>query len=391
MNPAPALFGDAMNKAPAARHEAVGNTRAMAGRRFAALDAWRGLAALSVVFGHQSAGDLGNGWVLSFYLAVDFFFVLSGFVLAYRYWDDLAVRRTSFWPVVVARFARLYPAHVFVLVTLLLAFGVEAIPAVIGGAPVFAAWGTAIPAWPGGGGLSTFILNLLLLQNVGLTPKGLTWNVPAWSISVEFFGSLAILGLIAAWRWRGIRLVLLAIVAAGYGLALETKGSLDATYETLWGGINLGLVRCLAGIAAGVLCLLFVRKYLARTPFAPVLATVLELATVAMVLTLMIRPEYHSPRDVFFPAAALLLIMIFALEAGAVSSLLRLPAFVYIGTLSYAIYLVHWPLEFIMIGQYHLSPIFYYLAVLPAAMLVHYAVEVPARRLIVTRSTVVAH
>jgi hypothetical protein len=42
MNPAPALFGDAMNKAPAARHEAAGNTRALAGRRVAALGACRG-------------------------------------------------------------------------------------------------------------------------------------------------------------------------------------------------------------------------------------------------------------------------------------------------------------------------------------------------------------
>jgi peptidoglycan/LPS O-acetylase OafA/YrhL len=387
MRPAPAT-PVALSDVATSRTDAAGRADAWAGRRFVTLDAWRGLAALSVVYGHQSGGHLGVAWFLAFYLAVDFFFVLSGFVLAHRYWDDLVVRRRSFLPVVVARFARLYPAHVFVLVALLLAFGVEAIPAYIGGTPALTAWSAAIPEFPGGGRLPTFILNLLLLQNVGLTPTGLTWNVPGWTISVEFFGSLAILGLVAAWRWRGLRLVLAAIVGAGYGLVLAIKANLDATYETLWHAVNLGLVRCLAGIAAGVLCLLFVRRYLAHTPLEPVAATALELAAVVAVVILMVRPEYHSARDLLFPGAALCLVMIFALESGAVSRLLLLPPFVYLGSLSYAIYLVHWPLLFIMVEQYQLPPMFYYVAVLAAAILTHHAVEVPARRMLVTRLTV---
>jgi peptidoglycan/LPS O-acetylase OafA/YrhL len=391
MSAAPTAREVAMSRVCVARHRADAGTGAWGGRRFIALDAWRGLAALAVVCGHQTQGHLGTAWFLAFYLAVDFFFVLSGFVLAHRYWDDLVVRRSRFWPVVVARFARLYPAHVFVLVALLLAFGAEAIPAYVGGTPALVAWSAAIPEFPGGGRLPTFILNLFLLQNVGLTPTGLTWNVPGWSISVEFFGSLAILGLVAAWRWHGVRLALAAIVAVGYGFVLAVKGNLDATYETLWHALNLGLVRCLAGIAAGVLCLLFVRRYLAHTPFEPIAATTLELVSVAAVLTLIIRPEYHSARDVLFPVAALCLVMIFALESGAVSWLLRLPPFVYLGSLSYAIYLVHWPLLFVMVEQYQLSPLLYYAAVLGAAMLTHHAVEVPARRLLMARSTVAAH
>ncbi len=165
----------------------------------------------------------------------------------------------------VARFARLYPAHVFVLFALLVGFGIEAIPAFLRGMPLFDAWREAIPPFPGGPGFSTFVLNLLLLQNVGLTPTGLTWNVPSWSISVEFFGSLGVLGLVALWRKPGIRVALLAIAIAGYGLTLAFKdGSLDATYETVWHVLNLGLVRAIAGIAAGVLCLLYVRRYLSR-------------------------------------------------------------------------------------------------------------------------------
>ena len=170
---------------------------AVRGSRYTALDAWRGLAALSVVYGHQTAGRVGASLFIAFYLAVDFFFVLSGFVLAHRYWEELVRDRKPFFSVVIARFARLYPAHVFVLFALLIGFGIEAIPAYRAGTPMLAAWSEAIPPFPGGPGLSTFILNLLLLQNVGLTPTGLTWNVPSWSISVEFVGSLAVLGLVA--------------------------------------------------------------------------------------------------------------------------------------------------------------------------------------------------
>jgi peptidoglycan/LPS O-acetylase OafA/YrhL len=353
------------------------------GGRYAALDAWRGLAALSVVCGHQTGGHVGAKLFIAFYLAVDFFFVLSGFVLAHRYWDELVRDRKPFFPVAIARLARLYPAHVFVLFALLIGFGVEAIPAYRGGEPLLAAWQDAIPPFPGGPGFSTFMLNLLLLQNVGLTPTGLTWNVPSWSISVEFFGSLAVLGLVAAWRKPGVRIALCAIAFAGYALVLLAKaGVLDATYETLWHVVDLGLVRAIAGIAAGVLCLLFVRKHLLARPPAALTATVIELLAITFVLALMIRPQYHDVRDTLFPFAALILVAAFSLEAGAVSRMLLTPPLVYLGSLSYAIYLVHWPLLFVMREQRDLPVWLYYLAVFGAAMLVHHAVEVPGRRFI---------
>lgn len=356
---------------------------AVRGRRYAALDAWRGLAALSVVYGHQMAGRVGASLFIAFYLAVDFFFVLSGFVLAHRYWDELVRGRKPFFAVIVARFARLYPAHVFVLFALLAAFGLEAVPAYRAGTPLLAAWGDAVPPFPGGPGLSTFALNLALLQNVGLTPTGLTWNVPSWSISVEFFGSLAVLGLVALWRAPGVRIALLAVACAGYGLVLTFKsGILDATYETLWQVVNLGLVRAIAGIAAGVLCLLFVRKYLSPRAPAPLVATLLELLAIAFVMVLMVRPQFHDTRDMLFPCAALFLVAAFSLECGAMSRVLRMAPMVYLGSLSYAIYLVHWPLLFVMVEQYRLPPALYFGAVLAAAIVTHHAVEVPFRRFI---------
>ncbi len=96
----------------------------------------------------------------------------------------------------------------------------------------------------------------------------------------------------------------------------------------------------------------------------------------------MIRPQFHEPLDILFPLAALALVAVFSLEAGFVSGLLRTAPLLYLGSLSYAIYLVHWPLLFVMREQYGLPVAFYYLAVLGAAVFTHHAVEVPARRFI---------
>ena len=111
-------------------------------------------------------------------------------------------------------------------------------------------------------------------------------------------------------------------------------------------------------------------------------ATLLELLAIACVLALMIRSQYHDARDMLFPLAALGLVAVFSLQRGAVSRVLTSAPLVYLGSLSYAIYLVHWPLLFVMLEQHQAPPGLYYLAVFAAAILTHHAVEVPARRFI---------
>jgi len=70
---------------------------------FLALDALRGVAAVSVMLFHIS-----NGWLPCGYLAVDMFFMLSGFVLAFSYEDRLR-NRMSFREFLLRRLIRLYP------------------------------------------------------------------------------------------------------------------------------------------------------------------------------------------------------------------------------------------------------------------------------------------
>ena len=90
------------------------------GPRFVALDGWRGVCAVIVALHHCHAAGYIEGLPLlrNAFLFVDFFFVLSGFVLAHAYRDRLATMEgaaTMLW----RRFARLWPLHAVTLLAMI--------------------------------------------------------------------------------------------------------------------------------------------------------------------------------------------------------------------------------------------------------------------------------
>ena len=100
------------------------------------------------------------------------FFVLSGFVICYNYFDGLASRPLpNLWSFFMARIARIYPMHLLVL---LLAIGAVAGPD----------W-DVIQRDP-----YTFVQQLSLVESWnGYTAvrQAYFYNSPAWSLGVEFF------------------------------------------------------------------------------------------------------------------------------------------------------------------------------------------------------------
>ena len=88
----------------------------MPARHHIALDAWRGIAALIVALFHfatpaaiSQSTFLRNSW-----LFVDFFFVLSGFVIAANYRGRLA-QGFGIERFMLLRLGRLYPLHILML------------------------------------------------------------------------------------------------------------------------------------------------------------------------------------------------------------------------------------------------------------------------------------
>ena len=107
--------------------------------------------------------------------SVQFFFVLSGFIFFYIYFEKIRNKTVSFRIFFIRRFSRLYPLH---LLTLL---GVAFLQKIYS---FFFSYEQYIYSQQN---LKHFILNLFLATNWGFFSEGFSYNGPVWSISIEEF------------------------------------------------------------------------------------------------------------------------------------------------------------------------------------------------------------
>jgi len=150
--------------------------------RFRILDSWRGIAALFVATYHF---EVTWHWheialVRHSFLFVDFFFMLSGFVIAHAYGRKIksGADLISF---IVRRFGRVWPLSASVLLAFI---AVEAVKLVL--AKGFGISTGTAPFDPHGyTPLSALPAHFLLATALNLQDT-LTWNGPDWSISAEF-------------------------------------------------------------------------------------------------------------------------------------------------------------------------------------------------------------
>jgi peptidoglycan/LPS O-acetylase OafA/YrhL len=277
----------------------------MGGERFKALDSWRGIAACMVVLYHVRVESHISALavVQHAYLFVDFFFVLSGFVIAATYEARLA-GGFSLWRFMLLRFGRLYPLHLAVLAAFV---GLEL------------SRGTA-------GHLGALATQVLMLHGTGLFENQF-WNFPSWTISTEFFAYLAFALAVSA-LGRRIMLLVGVVLVAFPALIYIGHGSMDAPrYE---------MMRCLYGFCAGVAAWHVFRDLRGRVPAGTVVEALAMAATVWFVSVAGFGPWSIAAPLVF--AAA---VLVFASESGAASRVLVSGPFLFLGAVSYSIYMVH--------------------------------------------------
>ncbi len=298
----PAIAGDFLcNRMthPSPRHK----------HRFIVLDSFRGLCALSVVVFHLHLWQGFSEWDFfrSAGLMVEFFFTLSGFVLAYRYQQE-AMNGRGFARYMVSRFFRIYPLHLVMLllftVLLLLQVGHN--------------------AWAMTG---QWLYQIVLLQAWLPTADPFAFNGPAWSISVEFY--LYVLFGLILWasgrfqRWA-FALVLLGCSACVY-LQADFVGS---------GGFR--------GITCFFLGALAYHGFdvIHRWHIGRVLGSMIE---VLLLIALYVVITAQYPMKSFFAAWAFAVAIIgFAFESGMISRVLRQAWWVNLGKWSFSIYLTHY-------------------------------------------------
>ena len=297
----------------------------------------RGIAALWVVLYHYAAQYLPALSTDGFthlldegYLAVDLFFMLSGFVLTHVYWRVFTEPvRGSYGRFLLARVARLYPLHLFVLslfvATALASRMVE-----------YATTGTyQAVSVEGSRSLTALVANLFMLQ--GLKASELSWNYPSWSISVEFIAYLGF-PLALPWLWRARRsskiLLALALVVALAGLAAMTGDDFDQ-----WDG-PLTLLRCVPEFLLGsLLYAAFERqswRWLAKR----------DSALVGLVVALLLL-LHLGISDFLVILLFPVLILAAVANQGRAAALLNTAPLVWLGELSYALYLFHGLVQFV--------------------------------------------
>ena len=329
------------------------------------LTAIRGLAAWWVVLFHLRAflAPWIPGAVLAVLargnLAVDLFFILSGFVIALNYAERVAEGDgRTYADFLFRRFARVYPLHLLIL----LGFAAYAL----------AAWrfGTARPEDQHWG---YFAASLFLVQNWGLTDEA-RWNVPAWSISTEALAYLVFPAIVALLLPKRRPLWLLAGATILLGLSVEPFFWL--THHPFPNAVaQTGLCRCLAQFAMGV-ALAGLWQRLPRRRWLPAaLAAAAALLAAAFVL-------WNAP-VVPLAWAALILALALRGEGGVLAS----PPLVWLGRVSYATYLCHYLLltlfkyAFVTAGE-PVAParlVLYLLAVLCASAILYHGFERPAQ------------
>ncbi|GAA4416096.1 acyltransferase [Nibrella viscosa] len=308
------------------------------GKRFIVLDGFRGAFALIVALYHFKPGPglvgktllIANGWFF-----VDFFFVLSGFVIFYNYSKmSRSEEQLSF---LYKRFLRLYPLHFGIL----LAFLVFEILKYF----LYSSGHFSNPPFQDENFVS-FLANIFLVQSYGLSIPALehlSWNTPSWSISAEFFSYIVFcftIPIINRLKVSGQLLTFLVFsLASLVFLIIANDGS-----TSLKIGAHFGIFRCSYSFFLGCFaCILFneVSWYQPSTPTRNmvILFTIAEISILCLSILMVCYLPYNY--SYIAPVAFFFCIFIFSFELGWLSGVLNNPFTQKLGTLSYSIYMVN--------------------------------------------------
>jgi peptidoglycan/LPS O-acetylase OafA/YrhL len=311
----------------------------------------RGIASLLTVLYHIDLmlGAGGNLLVkfkdsllfTKLYLMVDFFFVLSGFIMFYVYgkWFKDSIRWPAFKQFGIARFARVYPLH-FCMLFFLIAERLWYLHTGAADNPFTASSDTGV----------SVISNLFLVQSMNLH-NWFSWNNAAWSISTEWWMYMVFPFLVKPFlhlAGRGRLLVVMTCIT-GYllimfyiqqfvttppALSFIFSGKPEATLNVSY---QFGFLRCLFGFVLGMITYLAYKDNLAKKFFAR--------GSVFVLLSLCLFTSLHFALwDVvsvnFFP----LMILSAAYGSKKMNRFFSRKPLQRIGDWSYSIYLVHQPI-----------------------------------------------
>lgn len=275
------------------------------------IEAGRGIAACLVVFYHaarQIKADLGLvvfGGALQFgHAGVDFFFVLSGFIIFYIHAKDLGstARLKSFF---LRRFLRIYPFYWSVLVVTLLITTFS-----------------SSRVWPS---ITLLIESLLLVPHVGEAVVGVAWTLQYEVVFYALFATAIAsrqVGLIVFCLWFGL-------------IAWRFESGVDSSFSLIARLSSPFNIEFFLGILAAFLTL----KAAVPRPGALFATGSILFLVFGATENLGLMDGYDSLARLAYGVSAMLLVL--GLAGGAIPQLGNSSLLVRLGRASYSIYLVH--------------------------------------------------
>ncbi|MBK8175088.1 MAG: acyltransferase [Rhodospirillales bacterium] len=310
--------------------------RSIQPNRFIALDGWRGIIACIIALCHLNVySHIYGATILQHaYIFVDFFFVLSGFVITYSYIDRItnAPQLATF---IGKRFSRIWPLHIIMLAAFI---GCEILK-------LFMLSKTGISTetapFEGNNTLSSIIPNVFLIHSIGIFDN-YTWNIPSWALSVEFytyivFSIIAFLSGHTRVREQAIMGMMIATSAISYFVILRySSRGIDTDVE-------YGIFRCLLDFSIGYFLYKIWKYANHRTAFRDcgiLLFSTLEICTL-LIFFYYIHFAGNTPFANLAPFVVAFTIFMFAIERGALSRILGSAFLQRLGHYSFCIYIIH--------------------------------------------------
>lgn len=288
-------------------------------KRFYALDSFRGVCALAVVVYHLHIVGSITEWAFfsNADLFVEFFFVLSGFVITHAYGLE---RHLDFRKFFILRTFRLVPLHVFLLGTFIIFEFLKLLASrkgfVFNKEPFTGMYSP-----------SQILPNLFLIQAWTPLTENLSFNYPSWSISIEYYMYILFAG-VSFFCFNRRHLVWIVISTCAFLLIYNHSGILT---EFAYKGLSC--------FFAGAMSYSIFERV--RRSFQPTFATASLLEIVALVMIVMTLNSDLNQKAIISSILFCCVIMLFAFDAGVISRLLQTNAFTFLGRLSYSIYLTH--------------------------------------------------
>ncbi|MCF2444154.1 acyltransferase [Dyadobacter sp. CY345] len=304
--------------------------------RFEVLDMFRGIFASMVFLFHlgpfAETPIINNSFIENSDMFVDFFFVLSGFVIAYSYksmenWQQFRLFLTK-------RIYRIYPLHFIMLIAFA---GMEVAKNLLN--PYIKVNNLENPA----NNIITFFTSLFLINSTPIPGvKDVSWNIPSWSISAEMisyvvFASLLLILYLSNQSLRRNLYFGIVIIISIAGLWFVSD-SFQINYS-----FNYGFLRGILGFFTGVVCFSVFDKTNQNVRVLSVgFFTIAEIISLVIIIFCITNGDLLKPWGIIFEILFFACVYIFSFQKGLISEQLKnIGILKKLGQYSYSIYMSH--------------------------------------------------